>query len=65
MGYSPYGHKESDSTERLTLSLFQAFCDPIKVPFWYVLSREGALSFFGDPARTQALVIPLGTFLMG
>ena len=22
MGYSPWGHKESDTTERLTLSLF-------------------------------------------
>ena len=24
MGYSPWGHKELDTTERLTLSLFQS-----------------------------------------
>ena len=34
MGYSPWGRKESDRTERLTLSLFSHFY-PVCLPAWF------------------------------
>ena len=39
MGYSPCGHKESDTTEQLTLSLFL---------FFQVLQREAKAENMGE-----------------
>ena len=33
MGYSPWGHKESDMTERLSILSFQALRVPIGIAF--------------------------------
>ena len=40
MGYSPWGRKESDTTERLTLSLFHFTWKVLPMRFFRIISRN-------------------------
>ena len=44
VGYSPWGHKESDTTERLTLSLFTPNRSVVQVVCAHQLGKSGSLS---------------------
>ena len=48
MGYSPWGHKESDTTERLSLSL------PTSVQLSSMLASFRSAHSYSDPKRPQA-----------
>ena len=61
-GYSPWGHKESDMTEQLTLSL--SFFMPTSEGFWFSMTR-GRLNIWVFPNSFVEFLILNGMVLKG
>ena len=58
-GYSPQGHKESDMTEQLTLSLHFPGSDSDSHPSWPSTPLLGKFSCLPGIAPTPALATPM------
>ena len=59
VGYSPWGHKESDMTERLTLSLSLYMCQTrfkaLRIPLWTVPARKELTLVKGDSTQSRQI----------